>query len=218
MPVTPSPAVSCGAGGEVVVAGVDQVDQGLADDGQVIQPLVPPGVGMLVGTVKDPDLGSVIAVGLDGLQACLTESAAFRLPPAMDTEADELIDSAKGVAAELNGLRGSAPLDREALRELILRLTQLLAEVPEVPEAVEADLNPVRCMTSGCLVLTCGRESDSSVPLTASRLGDRRPRAAELSSGTDPRTASSFAVRGTPAPPALCCGPGYREFESPATH
>ena len=99
---------------------------------------------MLVGTVNDPDLGSVIAVGLGGLQARLTESAAFRLPPATDAEADELIDAAKGVAAELNGLRGSAPLDREALRELILRFTLLLAEVPAL---VEADLNPVRCMT-----------------------------------------------------------------------
>ncbi len=118
--------------------------------GAVVQPLVPPGADMLVGTVNDPDLGSVIAVGLGGLQARLTETAAFRLPPATDTEADELIDSAKGVAAELNGLRGSAPLDRQALRELILRFTLLLAQVPEV---VEADLNPVRCMTSGCLVL-----------------------------------------------------------------
>lgn len=118
--------------------------------GAIVQPLVPPGADMLVGTVNDPDLGSVVAVGLGGLQARLTETAAFRLPPATDTEADELIDSAKGVAAELNGLRGSAPLDREALRELILRFTLLLAQVPEV---VEADLNPVRCMTSGCLVL-----------------------------------------------------------------
>ena len=118
--------------------------------GAVVQPLVPPGSDMLVGTVNDPDLGAVIAVGLGGLQARLTESAAFRLPPATDPEADELIESAKGVAAELNGLRGSAPLDREALRELILRFTLLLAEVPEV---VEADLNPVRWLTSGCLVL-----------------------------------------------------------------
>jgi acetate---CoA ligase (ADP-forming) len=118
--------------------------------GAIVQPLAPPGADMLVGTVNDPDLGSVIAVGLGGLQARLTETAAFRLPPATDTEADELIDSSKGVAAELNGLRGSAPLDREALRELILRFTLLLAEAPEI---VEADLNPVRCMTSGCLVL-----------------------------------------------------------------
>jgi hypothetical protein len=67
-----------------------------------------------------------------------------------DAEADELIDSAEGVATELDGFRGSALLDREALRELILRFTLLLSAVPEV---VEADLNPVRCMTSGCVVL-----------------------------------------------------------------
>ena len=82
-----------------------------------------------------PIFRPVVAVGLAGTQARLTETAAFRLPPATDTEADELIDSAKGVAAELNGLRGSAPLDREALRELILRFTLLLAQVPEVAEA-----------------------------------------------------------------------------------
>ncbi len=118
--------------------------------GAIVQPLVAPGSDMLVGTVNDPDLGSVIAVGLGGLQARLTETAAFRLPPATDAEADELIDSAKGVASELNGLRGSAPLDREALRELILRFALLVRAVPEV---IEADLNPVRCMASGCLVL-----------------------------------------------------------------
>ena len=40
-------------------------------------------------------------MGLGGLQARLTETAAFRLPPATDTEADELIDSAKGVAEDV---------------------------------------------------------------------------------------------------------------------
>ena len=104
--------------------------------GAIVQPLVPPGSDMLVGTANDPDLGPVVAVGLGGIQARLTETAAFRLPPATDTEADELIDSAKGVAAELNGLRGSAPLYWEALRELILRFTLLLAQAPEVVEAL----------------------------------------------------------------------------------
>ncbi len=142
-------------GGQAVRSGWRELERRVAAAGRewtgvVVQPLVPPGSDMLVGTVNDPDLGSVVAVGLGGLQARLTESAAFRLPPTTDAEADELIDSAKGVAAELNGLRGSAPLDREALRELILRFTLLVRAVPEV---VEADLNPVRCMTSGCLVL-----------------------------------------------------------------
>ncbi len=64
-------------------------------------------------------------------------------------DADQLIGSCEGVVA-LDGFRGSALLDREALRELILRFALLLQVVPEI---VEADLNPVRCMTIGCVVL-----------------------------------------------------------------
>ena len=102
------------------------------------------------GPIGDPDLGPVLAVGFGGRQAGLGRSAAFRLLPATDAEADELIDSAEGVATQLDGFRGSAVLDRQALRELMLRFALLLREVPEV---VETDLNPVRCMTSGCVVL-----------------------------------------------------------------
>ncbi len=119
--------------------------------GAIVQRAVPPGgASVLVGAVADPDLGPVVAVGLGGRQAALARTAAFRLLPVTDADADELIDSSESVAAELDGFRGGALLDREALRELILRFALLLREAPEV---VEADLNPVRCMTSGCMVL-----------------------------------------------------------------
>jgi len=108
------------------------------------------GADVLVGAVADPDLGPVFALGLGGRQAGLTRGAAFRLLPSTDAEADELIDSAEGVATQLDGFRGSALLDRQALRELILRFALLLREAPEL---VEADLNSVRCMTTGCVVL-----------------------------------------------------------------
>ena len=119
--------------------------------GAIVQSLVAPGgADVLVGAVADPDLGPVLAVALGGRRAGLGRTAAFRLLPVTDADADELIDSSESVATELDGFRGSALLDRAALRELILRFALLLREVPEV---VEADLNPVRCMTSGCVVL-----------------------------------------------------------------
>jgi acyl-CoA synthetase (NDP forming)/GNAT superfamily N-acetyltransferase len=118
--------------------------------GAIVQPLVAPGADVLVGAFSDPDLGSVIAVGRGGRQAGLGETAAFRMPPATDAEADELIDSAEGLATQLDRFPGAAPLDRAALRELILRFALLLGKIPEV---VEADLNSVRCMTDGCVVL-----------------------------------------------------------------
>ena len=119
--------------------------------GAIVQRMVEPGgASVLVGAIADPDLGPVLAVGLGGRQAALDRTAAFRLLPVTDAEADELIDSAEGVATGLERFRGRARLDREALRELILRFALLLRAVPEV---VEADLNPVRCMASGCVVL-----------------------------------------------------------------
>ena len=119
--------------------------------GAIVQRLVAPGgADVLVGAIGDPDLGPVLAVGRGGRRAGLSRGAAFRLLPVTDAEADELIDSSESVDTELDGFRGSPLLDRAALRELILRFALLLRELPEV---VEADLNPIRCMTNGCIVL-----------------------------------------------------------------
>jgi acyl-CoA synthetase (NDP forming)/RimJ/RimL family protein N-acetyltransferase len=131
--------------------------------GAILQRLVAPGgADVLVGAIGDPDLGPVLAVGLGGRQAGLGRGAAFRLLPETDAEADELIDSSEGVATQLDGFRGSAVLDRPALRELILRFALLIREAPEV---VEADLNSVRCMTSGCVVLDMRLRIDPRRPV-----------------------------------------------------
>lgn len=118
--------------------------------GAVVQRLAGPGADLLVGAVSDPDLGPVMAVGLGGRQAGLAGTAAFRLLPATDVEADELIDGSGAVVAQLEGFRAGATLDREALRDLILRFSTMLGDHPE---AAEVDLNPVRLMTRGYVVL-----------------------------------------------------------------
>jgi acyl-CoA synthetase (NDP forming)/RimJ/RimL family protein N-acetyltransferase len=118
--------------------------------GAVVQPLAAPGADVLVGTVRDPDFGPVMAVGLSGRLAGLARTVAFRVLPVTVAEADELIDASESVATLLDGFRGSPQVDREALRELILRFARLLGEVPEV---AEADLNPVRCMPEGYVIL-----------------------------------------------------------------
>ena len=52
--------------------------------------------------------------------------------------------------ARLEGFGGAPPLDRLALHDLILRFARLLTDTPEL---VEADLNSVRVLPAGCLVL-----------------------------------------------------------------
>jgi acetate---CoA ligase (ADP-forming) len=149
-------AVLLGLDGEVAVrAGWVELERrvepsGRAWTGAIVQPLVAPGADVLVGTVSDPDLGPVMAVGLGGRQAGLGANAAFRPLPGTDVEADELIDASRTVVTQLTGFRGGPALDRIALRELLLRFALLLDECPEL---VEADLNPVRCMPQGCVVL-----------------------------------------------------------------
>ena len=118
--------------------------------GAIVQPLARPGADVLVGAVRDPDLGTVIAVGLGGRQAGYGKATAFRLPPVTDVEADELIDACGPVVVELSNFPGGRALDRAALRELILRFALLAQTVPEI---VEADLNTIRCTTHGCSVL-----------------------------------------------------------------
>lgn len=123
---------------------------GRAWTGAIVQPMVPPGGDVLVGSFRDVDLGAVLAVGLGGPRAGLSEGIVCRRPPSTDTDADELIDACRGVATELDGYRGAPQLDRAALRDLILRFARMIDELPEL---VEADLNPIRCTTHSSIVL-----------------------------------------------------------------
>lgn len=69
--------------------------------GAVVQPLMPPGADLLIGALSDPELGPVMAIGLGGRQSGLGRTAAFRLLPSTDMEADELIDASDGVVTQL---------------------------------------------------------------------------------------------------------------------
>jgi acyl-CoA synthetase (NDP forming) len=118
--------------------------------GAIVQPLVGSGADVLVGALADPELGQVMAVGLGGRQAGLARDVAYRLLPFTDVDARELIDASEAVAIQMRGFRGSPPKDRLALQDLILRFAGLLRAVPEL---VEVDLNPVRCLPDDAVVL-----------------------------------------------------------------
>ncbi len=161
---SPAPAHAAGIGGVLLGLTSDNAIRGgwlelnrrLRADKQrrsgvvIAQPLIAGGADVLVRAVTDPDLGPVLGLGLGGRQAALSQGVGFRLPPRTDADADELITAATGVSAWLDGYRGSPPVDRLALRDLILRFSRLLADIPEL---VEVDLTPVRVMRVGCCVL-----------------------------------------------------------------
>ena len=110
---------------------------------------MPPGADLLVGSVIDPEFGRVMAVGLGGRHGGLAGTATFRLPPNTDVDADELVSASEQVTTQLDGSRGCPPRSVCAAG-LVLRFSLLLRETPEI---AEADLNPVRCLANGCVVL-----------------------------------------------------------------
>jgi acetyl coenzyme A synthetase (ADP forming)-like protein len=115
----------------------------------LVQPLVRGGVELLVGAVQDPVFGPLIALGPGGTFAELIGDAAFRLTPLTDIDAQELVQTGKA-GILLSGFRGAAPADREAVEDLLLRVSQLAEDLPEL---AELDLNPVIAGPDGCVVV-----------------------------------------------------------------
>ncbi|MFD9407287.1 GNAT family N-acetyltransferase [Streptomyces sp. NPDC059989] len=116
----------------------------------VIQPMVPRGVDTVVRSVIDPAAGAVLSFGLAGVASELLGDTAHRLVPATDRDAAGLIRSIR-TAPLLFGWRGSDPVDTPALEELLLRLSRLVDDHPEV---IGVSLEPVVVATEGLSVLS----------------------------------------------------------------
>ncbi|MFC4467437.1 GNAT family N-acetyltransferase [Streptomyces xiangluensis] len=105
----------------------------------VVQSMAPRGVDTVVRAVIDPAAGAVLSFGLAGAASELLGDTAHRLIPVTDRDAASLIRSIR-TAPLLFGWRGSAPADTAALEELLLRLSRLVDDHPEV---VSVTLEPV---------------------------------------------------------------------------
>ncbi|WP_326728275.1 GNAT family N-acetyltransferase [Streptomyces phaeochromogenes] len=105
----------------------------------VVQAMAPRGVDTVVRAVIDPAAGAVLSFGLAGAPSELLGDTAHRLIPVTDRDAASLVRSIR-TAPLLFGWRGSAPADVVALEELLLRLSRLVDDHPEV---VSVSLEPV---------------------------------------------------------------------------
>jgi acyl-CoA synthetase (NDP forming) len=107
--------------------------------GAHVQAMVPPGVETIAGVVRDPSFGPLVIFGLGGVAAELVGDTALKVAPLTDRDAAELVQGLRS-SPLLFGYRGSAPTDTAALEDLLLRLSVLGQQVPEL---AELDLNPV---------------------------------------------------------------------------
>ncbi|WP_327264840.1 GNAT family N-acetyltransferase [Streptomyces sp. NBC_01232] len=116
----------------------------------VVQAMVPRGVDTVVRSVIDPAAGAVLSFGLAGVASELLGDTAHRLVPATDRDAAGLIRSIR-TAPLLFGWRGSDPVDTPALEDLLLRLSRLVDDHPEVTGVL---LEPVVVAAEGVSVLS----------------------------------------------------------------
>jgi len=129
-----------------------------------VQRMASSGVELFVGITQDPTFGPLLLCGPGGTFVELFGPPALRLLPLTDTEAETMLQEMPGRAL-LDGYRGTPAADRAALRELLLRLSQLAETCPEIQEM---DVNPVRAFEKGLSALDV-RIRVGSTPRPSSR-------------------------------------------------
>jgi acetyltransferase len=107
------------------------------------------GLELIVGMKTDPTFGAVLLVGAGGVTAEIDHDRALELPPLNERLARRMLESLK-LWKLLNGYRGRNPLDVEALIEVLIRLSHMVARHPEIREL---DINPLLVQPRGVLAL-----------------------------------------------------------------
>jgi acetyl coenzyme A synthetase (ADP forming)-like protein len=116
-----------------------------AMEGVLVQPMFSSGVEVMAGVTHDPLFGPLIAFGLGGIHVEILGDVRFRITPLTDRDAAEMVREIRGYRL-LEGYRGHKPADVEALQDVLLRLSRLVEEVPEIKEL---DLNPIFALAPG---------------------------------------------------------------------
>jgi acyl-CoA synthetase (NDP forming)/GNAT superfamily N-acetyltransferase len=115
----------------------------------LVQPMIAGGTEVIVGVADDHVFGPLVVFGLGGVATEVLADHAARLTPLTDTDADKLIHTIRS-APLLLGHRGHPAADLGALRDLLLRVSRLADDLPEV---TELDLNPVIARPDGAYVV-----------------------------------------------------------------
>jgi acetyltransferase len=127
-------------------------------NGVLVERMAPGGVEVILGATRDPKFGPICMFGLGGTFVEAIKDVTFRLAPMWEITAERMIQSIKTYKV-LKGIRGIPPSDIAAIKDCILRLSQMVSDHPEI---AELDINPLIVYPegNGCVV------ADSRILLT----------------------------------------------------
>ncbi|MCW2896861.1 MAG: CoA-binding domain protein, partial [Actinomycetia bacterium] len=114
-----------------------------------LEPMAAGGTEVMIGVKDDQMFGPLVVFGLGGLATEVLADHAARLTPLTEADADTLINSIRS-APLLHGHRGAPAADLAALRDVLLRVSRLTDDLPEV---TELDLNPVIARTDSAIAV-----------------------------------------------------------------
>ncbi|MDO8356157.1 MAG: acetate--CoA ligase family protein [Nitrospirota bacterium] len=152
---------------QAVLAAFEAIRSRLAQDhkldameGVLIQPMLSGGVEVMVGMTRDPLFGPLLAFGLGGIHVEILNDVQFRITPLTDRDAAQMVREIKGYRL-LQEYRGQPAADVEAIEEVLLRISWLVEEIPEISEL---DLNPVFAQPKGrgCKIVDARIRIDSN--------------------------------------------------------
>ncbi|MFT4126918.1 MAG: GNAT family N-acetyltransferase [Gordonia sp. (in: high G+C Gram-positive bacteria)] len=132
-----------------VITAFAELSELTGDDVLHVQKMAPKGIGVVISMRDDESFGSLISFGLSGNTFELLGDRAYRAVPLTERDATELIASTHS-APLLDGYRGEAPSDKAALVDLLVRVSTLVDDIPEIRE-VRCD--PILASADGAAVL-----------------------------------------------------------------
>ncbi|HEX7580290.1 MAG TPA: acetate--CoA ligase family protein, partial [Thermoanaerobaculia bacterium] len=122
---------------------------GARPGGVLVSAMASPGQEVIVGVTRDLQFGHAVMFGLGGILVEVLKDVSFRIVPFAAKDAAEMIEETRGTRL-LEGVRGRRPSDVAALRELLVQVSDLVADHPEIDEM---DLNPVIVHEKGLTVV-----------------------------------------------------------------
>jgi acyl-CoA synthetase (NDP forming) len=107
--------------------------------GVLVTPMIQPGVEVIIGTKIDDQFGPVVMCGLGGVHVEVLKDVVFRVLPISKVWAKRMPDELRS-AKLLDGFRGKPPVDKAALIDLLVTVSEIVEAYPEIEEM---DFNPV---------------------------------------------------------------------------
>ena len=114
-----------------------------------IQKFLPGGRELIIGASAERKLGHLVMFGLGGIYVEVLKDVIFKIAPVTHLEAAEMLAGIK-TAALLDGVRGEKGIDKEAVINLIQRVSLLLTDLPMIQEM---DMNPVMAFADGAFAV-----------------------------------------------------------------